>query len=82
MADDLQQRVVEFIQQRTAKGKGLNAMRDIAKALKDADRKDVRHAVQDLIENGSLKYWSSGSTTYITLPDYEPGSGEDENTEE
>ena len=80
MADDVKQQVVEFITQRTAKGKGLNSMRDIAKALADASRKDVRAAVTALIDAGSLKYWSSGSTTYITLPDYEPGSGEEEPT--
>ncbi|MBI4831741.1 MAG: dissimilatory sulfite reductase-asociated protein DsvD, partial [Candidatus Lindowbacteria bacterium] len=31
---------------------------------------------QQLIEEGVLDYWSSGSTTYITLKGYQPGSGE------
>lgn len=77
MSDEVKQQVVEFIQTRTAKGKGLNSMRDIAKSLKDIPRKDIREAVTALIDAEALKYWSSGSTTYITLPDYEPGSGED-----
>jgi hypothetical protein len=29
--------------------------------------------VQNLIAEGVLDYWSSGSTTYIRLADYEPG---------
>ncbi len=77
MSDELQQQVVDFITDRTAKGKGLNSVRDIAKALKDASRKDVRDAITALIDAGKLRYWSSGSTTYIALHDYEPGSGEE-----
>jgi hypothetical protein len=75
MAEDLKQRIVQFITDRTAKGKGLNSMRDIAKAHADASRHEVRDAVTELIDGGQLKYWSSGSTTYITLVNFEPGSG-------
>jgi len=77
MSDELQQQILEFVQKRTAKGKGLNSVRDVAKALSDASRKDIRVAVTALIDAEELKYWSSGSTTYLTLPDYEPGSGEE-----
>lgn len=77
MSDELQQQIVEWIQTRTAKGKGLNPIRDICKAHSDIARSDIRAAVTAMIDANKLKYWSSGSTTYITLPDYEPGSGEE-----
>ena len=34
----------------------------------------MKKAVQGLIAENVLAYWSSGSTTYIRLADYEPGS--------
>ncbi len=78
MSEELQQKIVDFIKGKTEKGKGLNSMRDIAKSMKDVAKKDVREAVSALIDSGKLKYWSSGSTTYVTMPDFEPGSGETE----
>ena len=65
--------IVEFIKQKTERGKGLNSLRDIRKGCKDIDRKVVTKAVQELIKEGVLDYWSSGSTTYIRLASYEPG---------
>ncbi len=69
----LKQQVADFIKKKTERGKGLNSMRDITRALKEFDKRDVRKAVQALIEDEELAYWSSGSTTYIRLADYEPG---------
>ncbi len=74
MSEDIKAKVLEFVTTKTSKGKGLNSVRDIGKAV-DAPKKDIRQAVTALIDEGKLKYWSSGSTTYITLPDFEPGSG-------
>ncbi len=65
--------IVEFIKKKTERGKGLNSYRDITKGCKDIDRKVIKKAVQELIKEGVLDYWSSGSTTYIRLADYEPG---------
>jgi hypothetical protein len=69
----LKQQAADFVRKKTERGKGLNSMRDITKALKEFDKRDVRKAVQALIEDEVLAYWSSGSTTYIRLADYEPG---------
>ncbi len=65
--------IVAFIRKKTERGKGLNTMRDITKSFKEHDKREVRKAVQDLIADGKLAYWSSGSSTYIRLADYEPG---------
>ena len=71
--DEIKQAIMEYIETKTERGKGLHPMRDITKKLKDHDKREVRKAVQALIEDGELAYWSSGSTTYIRLAGYEPG---------
>jgi hypothetical protein len=73
MDDAMKTAIVEFITKKTERGKGLSSMRDITHGLKDYDKRDVKKAVQALIAEGKLDYWSSGSTTYIRLATYEPG---------
>ena len=65
--------IMAFIKKKTERGKGLNSMRDITKGCKEFDKREVKKAVQALIAEDLLAYWSSGSTTYIRLADYEPG---------
>ena len=73
MNEELNQAIMEYIKTKTERGKGLHPLRDITKKLKDYDKRVVRKAVQALIADGELAYWSSGSTTYIRLAGYEPG---------
>ena len=73
MGDELKEQIMAFMKNKTERGKGLNPLRDIAKGCKDFDKREVRKAVQALIEEEVLAYWSSGSTTYIRLAGYEPG---------
>jgi hypothetical protein len=69
----MKEAIVEFIKKKTERGKGLHAMRDITKGCSDFEKRDVKKGVQELIAEGVLDYWSSGSTTYIRLSTYEPG---------
>jgi hypothetical protein len=73
MDEAMKQEIVEFIKKKTERGKGLNSYRDITKGCSNLDRKEIKKAVQELIKEGVLAYWSSGSTTYIRLAGYEPG---------
>jgi hypothetical protein len=73
MDDATKNTIVEFIKKKTDRGKGLNTYRDITKGCPDIDRKVIKKAVQQLISEGVLDYWSSGSTTYIRMASYEPG---------
>lgn len=70
---EIKDAVLAFVKKKTERGKGLNSMRDITKGCKDFDKREVKKAAQDLIADGELAYWSSGSTTYIRLAGYEPG---------
>ena len=76
MDEATKQGVMEFIKKKMERGKGLNSLRDITKGCPTLDRKEIKKAVTELIDEGVLDYWSSGSTTYIRLKGYEPGSGE------
>lgn len=73
MDDAMKDAIVAFITKKTERGKGLSSMRDITHGLKEYEKHAVKKAVQALIGEGVLDYWSSGSTTYIRLSSYEPG---------
>jgi hypothetical protein len=65
MSEDLKQRIEDWFK----KQKGSKYyIKDVAKAFKDVSKPDVKKAVKEMIDEGRLDYWSSGSTTYITLP--------------
>lgn len=70
MSDDLKQRILEVVQQ--SKKKYL--LSELARKFPDDDKKLVKKAVQEMIAEGILEYWSSGSSTYIALP-WSKGTG-------
>ena len=73
MEEAMRNAIMEYIQKKTDRGKGLHAVRDITKACKEFEKRAVKKAIQALISEDKLAYWSSGSTTYIRLAGYEPG---------
>jgi hypothetical protein len=73
MDEALREAILGYIEKKTARGKGLNTIRDIVKSCSEFEKRTVKKAVQELIAEDVLAYWSSGSSTYIRLADYEPG---------
>jgi len=69
----MKEAVVEYVKMKSSRGKGLNTIKDITKGCSNYDKRDVKKGIQELIAEGVLDYWSSGSTTYIRLAGYEPG---------
>jgi DeoR/GlpR family transcriptional regulator of sugar metabolism len=47
-------------------------IRDVTKWFPDEDRRAIQDAVKALIEEDAVKYWSSGSTTYLVLAECYP----------
>jgi hypothetical protein len=74
--------IVDYIKKKSERGKGLNTIRDIAKGCSDYDKREVKKGIQELIAENVLEYWSSGSTTYICLAGFTPGTGETEEDEQ
>ena len=67
---DVREALLDFFEKAPA-GKKRYMMGDIAKKLTDFKKKDIKKAVSELIEEGKLCYWSSGSTTYVSTPESE-----------
>jgi hypothetical protein len=74
MDEAMRNAIMEYVRNKTDRGKGLHTVRDIVKACKEFEKRAVKKGVQELIADGDLAYWSSGSTTYIRLAGYEPGN--------
>ncbi len=72
MAEDLKSRVLEAFQQKSKGDKKLFYIRDVVKWFPDDDRHAVQDAVKALLDEECLKYWSSGSTTYLVLAECYP----------
>jgi hypothetical protein len=43
-------------------------IKDVEKGLSDIPKSEVKKAVKEMIDEKTLEYWSSGSTTYLMLP--------------
>lgn len=65
---DVGQAVLELMEKNSAKGKKKLYPKDLTKALEEQfPRAEVKKAIQELLDQGRLCYWSSGSTTYVML---------------
>ena len=72
MSEDLKARVLEAFCQRSKGEKKMFYIRDVTKWFPDEDRHAVQDVVKALIEEDAVKYWSSGSTTYLVLAECYP----------
>jgi hypothetical protein len=68
MSDELKKQVLDFFESKRGK-KNRMTYKDVQKGMPDADKRAIKVALGDMTTDGTLKYWSSGSTTYIMLPD-------------
>lgn len=72
MSEDLKTKVTELFREKSKGEKKMFYIRDVTKWLPDVDRHDVQNAVKVLLDEEVLKYWSSGSSTYIILAEFFP----------
>ncbi len=72
MSAETKGKVLEFFQEKSKGEKKKFYIKDVVKGLPGEDRHAVQEAVKELIDEGGLKYWSSGSTTYLMLPEFFP----------
>ena len=69
MADDPKQAILDYI--KSKKGKSKHYFNDLCKALPDMKMRQVKKVVNEMVNEGTLSYWSSGSTTMYMLADAE-----------
>jgi len=72
MSEDLKERITGLFREKSKGDKKMFYIRDVTKWLPDEDRHAVQNAVKALLDEEVLKYWSSGSTTYIMLAEFFP----------
>ena len=72
MSEDLKERVTNLFREKSRGDKKMFYIRDVTKWLPDEDRHAVQNVVKELLDEEVLKYWSSGSSTYIMLAEFFP----------
>ena len=72
MSAEIKERVLAYFREKSKGEKKMFYIKDVVKGLPDVDRHAVQAAVKELLDEEALKYWSSGSTTYLMLAEYFP----------
>jgi hypothetical protein len=72
MSAETKEKVLEFFREKSKGDKKKYYIKDVVKGLPNEDRHAVQEAVKELLDDGTLKYWSSGSTTYVMLAEFFP----------
>ena len=65
MSEDPKERIIEFVKQQKKTKLYFN---DLCKAVPEIKMMAAKKVVNELVAEGKLKYWSSGSTTMYMLP--------------
>ena len=72
MSAETKAKVLEYLREKSKGEKKKFYVKDVVKGLPAEDRHAIQEAVKALIDDETLRYWSSGSTTYIMLAEYFP----------
>ena len=75
MADqELKDKILEWFDGKTKGEKKKYYMKDVVKGLSaEYDKKSIQKAVNELIEEDKLMWFSTGSSSMITLPKFHKG---------
>jgi hypothetical protein len=65
MSEEAKERILEFVKQQKKTKLYFN---DLCKAVPEMKMMAAKKVVNELVSEGKLKYWSSGSTTMYMLP--------------
>ena len=68
MSEEVKQAIVDFM--KSKKGKTKHYFNELCKAVPDMKMRAVKKVVNEMVNDGQLKYWSSGSTTLYLLPEH------------
>jgi len=72
MSAETKAKVLEWFQDKSKGEKKKFYIKDVVKGLPAEDRHAIQAVVKELLDEETLKYWSSGSTTYLMLAEYFP----------
>lgn len=65
MSEDAKTRIIDCVKQQK---KTKHYFNDLCKAIPEIKMMQAKKIINELVNEGKLKYWSSGSTTMYMLP--------------
>lgn len=63
--EEIKQRIIDFFKQ--SKGKSKFYLSDLTKPVPELSKKDLKKVTTEMIAEGTLMYYSTGSTTMLQL---------------
>ena len=67
MSEEAKQAIIDFMKKK--KGKTKYYFNELCKAVPDMKMRAAKKIINEMVNDGQLKYWSSGSTTLYLLPE-------------
>ena len=68
MSEEIKQAIIDFM--KSKKGKTKYYFNELCKAAPDMKMRQVKKIINEMVNEGKLKYWSRGSTTLYLLPEF------------
>ena len=65
---ELKQKILEVVEARVKKGKSKVYLKDLQRVIPDAKAREIKMAANELVREGKLEYFSTGSTVMFGLP--------------
>jgi hypothetical protein len=65
--EEIKQRIIDFF--KSSKGKTKYYLSDLKKPIPELKKKELKKITIEMIEEGTLMYYSTGSTTMLQLPE-------------
>ena len=65
---ELKQKILEVVEARVKKGKSKVYLKDLQREIPDAKAREIKMAANELVREGKLEYFSTGSTVMFGLP--------------
>ena len=67
--EELKQKILQVIEEKVKKGgKSKVYLKDIQRELPDVSPRDIKNVANELVREGKLEYFSSGSTVLFGIP--------------
>jgi hypothetical protein len=76
MSEEEKQAIIDYMKKK--KGKTKHYFNELCKALPDMKMRAAKKIINEMVNDGQLKYWSSGSTTLYILPEHADVTKEEE----
>ena len=71
--EEEKQKIIDFF--KNSKGKTKFYLSDLKKAVPEMKKKELKKVTTEMIEEGTLAYYSTGSSTMLQLPEEDMDAG-------